>query len=60
MSNIKKQTNMENVTLNTKFVKEFDARIYLKKKEFNKMTEGQKNKAAKLLSDFQYFLNAEY
>lgn len=49
---------MKNSKLNSKFMKEHDARIYLKKSKFNKMTQEQKDKAAAFLSDFQFYLNS--
>jgi hypothetical protein len=55
-----KSNTVKKARLNPKFVKEFDARIYLKKSKFDKMSEEQKDKAAQFLSDFQIFINAEY
>ena len=52
--------NANTPTFNRKFIEEFDARIYLKKSKFDKMSVEQKNKAVKLLSDFQFYLNTEY
>ena len=49
---------MKNTKINSKFMKEHDARIYLNKSKFNKMTQEQKNKAAAFLSDFQFYLNS--
>ena len=36
---------------------EFNARTFLKKPKFDKMTESQKDKAVKLLFEFEQFLN---
>tara|TARA_B110000858_G_scaffold2959_1_gene3427 strand:- start:1552 stop:1725 length:174 start_codon:yes stop_codon:yes gene_type:complete len=39
--------------------KEFFAKQYLKNEKFNKMNEAQKQKAVKLLSDFQAYFNTQ-
>ena len=56
-SNKQKREKMEKLTTNqknsiSKTIHEFDAKIYLKQSKFDAMTEGQKAKAVKFLSDF--------
>jgi len=50
MTNAKQKANKVDIH-------EIEAIIYLKKSKFDKMTEEQKDKAIKLLTDFKRFLN---
>jgi hypothetical protein len=40
-----------------KYLLEFNARVFLKKPKFDKMTESQKEKAVNLLFEYEKFLN---